>query len=76
MALEPPVFRTGSRLANRARVSDDPQDVPRPYARPKIGRRASDRKALDDWYAQWRHQRHPEQPVRPAEDDTAGSSEA
>jgi hypothetical protein len=23
-----------------------------PYARPKIGRRASDRQLLDDWYAQ------------------------
>jgi hypothetical protein len=57
-------------------VTDDPQDFPRPYARPKVGRRASDRKALDDWQAEWMRQRHPDQAQRPDEDETAGSPEA
>ena len=41
------------------RVTDDSIHAHLPYARPKVGRRASDRKVLDEWYADWSRREQP-----------------
>jgi hypothetical protein len=42
---------SGSRFAFQHPVLHHDSPLNLPYARPKVGRRASDRKVLDEWYA-------------------------
>jgi hypothetical protein len=51
---------SGNSFAVIAAVIDGTSDMQLPYARPKVGRRASDRKLLEEWYARHASRVEPE----------------